>query len=228
MSNKTYNQYCAIAQALDMVGERWTLLIIRNLLAGPKRFSDLLKGLPGVSTNILTDRLKALEDDAIIATRYLPPPAASSVYELTTSGYALVGALSALAQWGAQSLGAPQAGQAIVAESVIFMILGVFWRQDAFPAPVTCNFHVQDECYDHVFGVMLDAGTRIIEQPLDDAEVRMVSDLETLLRLSSKQLRLADAVEAGRVKLEGESQSRALLIQWAESWNPLASTSPAS
>ncbi|MDX2136448.1 MAG: helix-turn-helix domain-containing protein [Chloroflexota bacterium] len=217
MSNKTYNQYCAIAEALDRVGERWTLLIIRNLLAGPKRFSDLLKGLPGISTNILTDRLKALEEDAVIITRYLPPPAASTVYELTPSGYGLVGALSALAQWGAQSLGTPQAGQTVVAESVIFMILGVFWRQSAFPEPVTCNFHVQDACYDHVFGVMLDTGARIKDQPLDDAEVRLVSDLETLLRLSSKQLRLADTVEAGRVRLEGEPQPRALLIQWADS-----------
>ena len=58
MANKTYNQYCSIAHALDSLGERWTLLVVRNLLMGPKRFSDLMKGLPGISTNILTDRLK--------------------------------------------------------------------------------------------------------------------------------------------------------------------------
>ncbi|MEO0597489.1 MAG: helix-turn-helix domain-containing protein, partial [Chloroflexota bacterium] len=72
MANKTYNQYCAIANALDIVGERWTLLVVRNLLAGSKRFSDLQKGLPGISTNVLTDRLKKLEANDTIASRYLP------------------------------------------------------------------------------------------------------------------------------------------------------------
>ena len=80
MTQKTYNQYCPLAHALDLVGERWTLLIIRNLFVGPKRFSDLARGLPTIGTNILTDRLKTLEGNGLIQTRFLPPPAASSVY----------------------------------------------------------------------------------------------------------------------------------------------------
>ena len=110
MTQKTYNQYCPVAHALDLVGERWTLLIIRNLFVGPKRFSDLLRGLPGIGTNILTGRLKALEENGLIQSRFLPPPAASSVYELTPYGRSLQDVMVALALWGVQSLGAPKVG----------------------------------------------------------------------------------------------------------------------
>src|SRR5215475_11332621 len=103
MTQKTYHQYCPIVHALDLVGERWTLLIIRNLFAGPKRFSDLAHGLPGIGTNILTARLKALEESGLIQSRYLPPPAASSVYELTPYGRSLEDVMVALVLWGAQS-----------------------------------------------------------------------------------------------------------------------------
>src|SRR6476469_8467596 len=75
MKDKGYNQYCGLAYALDMVGERWTLLVVRELMAGPRRFKDLVDGLPGISTHLLTDRLKPLEQRAIIKRRVLPPPA---------------------------------------------------------------------------------------------------------------------------------------------------------
>ena len=86
MSKRSYNQYCAVARALDIVGERWTLLIVRELLTGPKRFKDLLEGLPGIGTNLLTGRLKDLEGYGVVHRVTLPPPAASKVYELTELG----------------------------------------------------------------------------------------------------------------------------------------------
>ena len=86
MGTRAYNQYCALAHALDIVGERWTLLIVRELLVGPRRFKDLLDGLPGISTNLLSNRLKGLEESGVLRRRItLPPPAASTVYELTPS-----------------------------------------------------------------------------------------------------------------------------------------------
>ncbi|NJM05348.1 helix-turn-helix transcriptional regulator [Candidatus Gracilibacteria bacterium] len=105
MPQRSYNQYCPIANALDLIGERWSLLIVRDLLLGPKRFSDLRNALPGIGTNILTDRLKGLEEAGIIARRVLPPPAASTVYELTPYGQLLDGPVQALAQWGGMTLG---------------------------------------------------------------------------------------------------------------------------
>lgn len=97
---RRYKQLCGLAVGLDVIGERWTLLIIRDLLLGPKRYSDLASGLPGIGTNLLATRLKTLEGHALITQRRLPPPAASTVYELTESGEALEETVLALARWG--------------------------------------------------------------------------------------------------------------------------------
>src|SRR5215207_1930509 len=102
MNNRSYHQYCGLAYALDIVGERWTLLVIRELSAGPRRFKDLLDGLPGISTNLLAERLKHLEQQGVIRHRTLAPPAGSSVYELTAIGRALEPTLLALGKWGSQ------------------------------------------------------------------------------------------------------------------------------
>jgi DNA-binding HxlR family transcriptional regulator len=111
--DRTYRQYCGLARALDLVGERWALLVVRELLLGPKRFTDLLDGLPGVSTNVLATRLRGLERAGVVERNLLPPPAASAVYELTGYGRALEPAVAALGRWGAASLGAREAGQTL-------------------------------------------------------------------------------------------------------------------
>lgn len=102
MTTRSYNQYCGLAYALDIIGERWTLLIIRELIAGPRRFTDLMRGLPEISSNLLTERLKSLEQNGVIRRRVLPPPAASTVYELTPLGRSLENALLELGRWGSQ------------------------------------------------------------------------------------------------------------------------------
>jgi DNA-binding HxlR family transcriptional regulator len=104
---KRYDQYCPIAHALGVVGERWTLLVVRELAHGPLRYTDLVDRLPGIGTNILADRLKELEAAGVIEKRKLPPPAASTVYELTAHGAGLRPVLHELARWGARSLGPP-------------------------------------------------------------------------------------------------------------------------
>src|SRR3712207_6674695 len=100
MSGRSYDQFCALAKALDVLGERWTLLVVRELLLGPKRYSDLLEGLPGIGTNLLATRLKTLEANGLVARRRLPAPAASTVYELTDRGRGLEPALYELMRWG--------------------------------------------------------------------------------------------------------------------------------
>ncbi len=105
MSRRSYDQYCAVARALDAVGERWSLLIVRELLGGPRRYTDLHADLPGVSTDILAGRLKQLEADGVILRRKLERPANAVVYELTEQGLALDRAVAALGEWGLALLG---------------------------------------------------------------------------------------------------------------------------
>ena len=105
---KSYDQYCPVAHALDLVGERWSLLVVRELLEeGPLRYSDLHAQLEGCGTNILAARLKALEQGGVVRRRRLDPPAASWVYELTEYGAGLREVLHVLGHWGARSLGPP-------------------------------------------------------------------------------------------------------------------------
>lgn len=105
--SKPYTQYCPIACSLGLVGERWTLLVVRELMHGPKRYTDLVDGLHGIGTNILAARLKELEAAGLVERRKLPPPAASTVYELTPTGRELRPVLHELARFGARLIGPP-------------------------------------------------------------------------------------------------------------------------
>jgi DNA-binding HxlR family transcriptional regulator/putative sterol carrier protein len=107
---KSYHQYCPVAHALDQVGDRWELLIVRELMLGQRRYTDLAEALPGIGSNILTSRLRELESAGVVRKTKLPPPWAVTVYELTEHGRALDGVLRALALWGAHTLGAPDPG----------------------------------------------------------------------------------------------------------------------
>src|ERR1035438_10210648 len=104
MPRRSYDQYCPLARGMDVVGERWTVLIVRELLAGPRRYTDLHADLPGVSTDVLASRLKEMENDGLVSHRRLAPPAAAAVYELTPRGWDLLPALMVLADWGAADL----------------------------------------------------------------------------------------------------------------------------
>ena len=105
---RSYGQWCGIARALDIVGERWSLLIVRNLLVGPKRYRDLLDGLPGIGTNLLARRLRDLEGYGVVERAKLPAPASATVYQLTRKGLELEPVVLALGSWGWEYLGEPQ------------------------------------------------------------------------------------------------------------------------
>jgi len=100
---RSYDDPCGLARALDLVGERWALLVVRELLLGPKRFADLRRGLPGLSQNVLSQRLRELEEAAVVTRRRLEPPASTWAYELTAHGRALEPALVALSAWGSRT-----------------------------------------------------------------------------------------------------------------------------
>src|SRR5688572_9884889 len=130
MKNRSYNQFCALAYALDVVGERWTLLIIRELLTGPRRFKDLIDGLPGISTNLLSERLKNLEQQGLLSRRVLPPPAGSTVYELTLRGQALEKAVLELGRWGSQFLPTSLAGVALPSLGAMALAIKAFFQPE--------------------------------------------------------------------------------------------------
>lgn len=104
---KRYGQYCPVAHALDQVGDRWELLVVRELMLGQRRYTDLAEALPGIGSNILASRLRDLENVGIVRKTKLPPPLAVTVYELTDHGRELEPVLRSLARWGARTLGAP-------------------------------------------------------------------------------------------------------------------------
>jgi len=154
---RSYSHYCPIAHALDLVGERWSLLVVRELQHGPLRYTDLLEQLPGVSTNVLAARLRELELGGIVGRRRMPAPAASAVYELTELGQGLTPVLTALAHWGAHSLGPPPPDAELVRgwlERALRTALGETAPRGSF------ELHVGDEIASLVDGVIEAGVTR--------------------------------------------------------------------
>lgn len=215
MAEHSYHQYCPVAHALDLVGDRWTLLIIRDLLMGPKRFVDLQTGLPGIGTNILTARLKGLEQNKVVARRFLPPPAASTVYELTAYGYRLEESLTALAHWGAQSLGSLMPDQVIEPDSVKMSLYGLFkatkMQEDG---PVTYEVHCEDERFQQVFSVRIDEkSVEVMPGAATAPDVVIHLNVETLYALSAQQITLQEAIGCGKVSLEGSNRATTSFIE---------------
>jgi DNA-binding HxlR family transcriptional regulator len=177
VTSRTYDQFCGVARALDLVGERWALLVVRDLILGPKRFTDLRRGLPGIGTNILAARLKELERGGIVARRTLPPPAASVVYELTEYGRALEGPLLALGRWGAMSMG-QRDGQALRSEWLA-VALKAFFRPEA-AAGLTATVELRFD--DGTFRARIDGGSLVVEPcSPNGADLVLRTEVETLI-----------------------------------------------
>lgn len=126
VSKRAYGQYCGFARALELVGERWALMIVRDLLVGPKRFSDLQRGLPGIPTNVLTARLKEMEQTGIVERVAQPRPAGGVAYQLTPGGTDLEAAVHALGRWGAKRLGDPRADERVTVDSLVIALRSTF------------------------------------------------------------------------------------------------------
>ncbi|QFR01196.1 helix-turn-helix transcriptional regulator [Streptomyces phaeolivaceus] len=197
---RSYDQYCSAARALDVVGDRWTLLIVRELLAGPRRYTDLHADLPGVSTDVLAGRLKDMERDGLTTRRRLPPPGAVYVYELTGRGRELLPVLQALGTWGEAALGERRATDAVRAH---WFALPLLRALDGF-APGLVEVRL-DEGEFHVW-VGAEKGRPVYgDGPAGEAaDVRLTFDAGTCGELGRGELGLRDAVRAGRVGVVGE------------------------
>jgi len=211
VSRRTYDQYCAVARALDVVGERWTLLLVRELLTGPKRFKDLLDGLPGIGTTLLTARLKDLEGHGIIRRVTLPPPAGSRVYELTDLGRSLEPVIMSLSRWGLRLLGAPRQEDDLQPGWAMVALQSTLKPPAAGGSRETYEFRVDDEVF-HVRAEGDDVETR--QGPASDPDLIVGGDTETLLGIATGRLGPAEAVELGVIRVEGnrDALSRCLAM----------------
>ncbi len=147
MEERSYNQNCALAHALDVIGERWSLVLIRELLIGPRRYKDLMDGLAGIGNNLLASRLKELELANIVERTILPPPAGSAVYKLTSLGRSLESAVQELIKWGFQLNNKGQPENLSRPEWDIVAMRSLFQPDAAKGKNGACQFQVEDVFY---------------------------------------------------------------------------------
>ena len=200
VARRSYEQYCTMARALDIVGERWTLLIVRELMLGPRRFTDLLDNLPGIGRNLLSARLRHMEDEGLLRRAELPAPAASRVYQLTADGRALGPVLTELSRWGIGRLGPPEPRQAFRPAWAMFPLSYTADRDAARGLHETYEFRVDTD----TFRLEIDDGTVLpLSGPADHPDLVLTLTGETMLDLLSGELGPLDAVTSGRVAVEG-------------------------
>jgi len=202
-SRRTYADACGIARALDLVGERWALMIVRELLLGPKRFTDIRAGLPHLSADVLAQRLRELEEAGLVSHHRLPPPAASQVYELTVRGRALEPVLVELGRWGGTFAPPPPEGCEMSLDAHILSMRTLFDPGLArdLDARVElrlggCIFHAS--VAGGAFEIDRDRGGG----PEPDATI--ATDPPTLIAVLHGHRPLADALRAGDLTIDGD------------------------
>jgi DNA-binding HxlR family transcriptional regulator len=199
-TSRTYGEACGIPRALDRVGERWALLVVRELMLGPKRFTDLKTGLPHASPNVLAQRLRELEQAGVVRKRRLPPPAASQVYELTEWGAELESVLVALGRWGARAPLEPECTGMSV-DSHVVSLATLFAPERAGDLSARLELRMGED----VFRVIvaegeIDAGRGDVPSP--DAVLTL--EPGTLLALIHGEVTVADALATGALAIDGD------------------------
>jgi DNA-binding HxlR family transcriptional regulator len=198
MKRRNYRQYCATARALDVIGERWTLLLIRELLTGPKRNKDLLENLPGIGTNLLASRLRYLEGSGLVVRTKLPPPAGSVVYQLTELGRGVEPIVMALARWGQNLLGAPCDEDEVRPSWSVLNMKALFRPERAAGIAESYEFRIDDD----VFHVSIENGRANAAQgPAVDPDLVVKADTDTFLAVASGTLLPEQAVESSAAEL---------------------------
>jgi DNA-binding HxlR family transcriptional regulator len=204
MTQHRYQQFCALARALDVAGDRWTLLIVRELAPGPRRFTDLLDGLPGISRNLLTGRLRALERDGILARQELPPPAARQVYELTDDGRDLAVAMAPLIAWGARRIGDRKPGESFRARWPAVAMAGLADREAARGVSETYQYLVGESAFHFIVD---DGSVELHDGRAQDPAVTLTTDEETWADIVSGKLRSSSAAATGALTVAGDPEA---------------------
>ncbi|TWD24213.1 HxlR family transcriptional regulator [Streptomyces sp. T12] len=195
---RSYDQYCSAARALDVVGDRWTLLIVRELLAGPRRYTDLHADLPGVSTDVLASRLKDMERDGLTTRRRLPPPGAAYVYELTLRGRELLPVLQALGTWGEPELGERRPTDAVRAHWFALPLLR------SLKGEGLVEVRLEEGCFHLHVGAQ--EGPVHGDGPAPrDPDAVLTLDTATCTAVGRGTLPLAEAIRTGHIEVAGDT-----------------------
>jgi DNA-binding HxlR family transcriptional regulator len=200
MARRSYAQYCSLARALDIVGERWTLLILRELMIGPRRFSQLVDALPGIGKNLLSARLRHLQDEGLV-TPTEATEAGRSAYELTTDGRSLGPALGELSRWGVQRLGPPTPQHTFRPAWAMFPLNYMADRSAARGIDETYEFRIDAETF-HLRVADGDIESRSGPAPAPDLVLTL--DGSTMLELLADELDPLEALSTGRVAFAGD------------------------
>lgn len=171
---KTYGELCPLSRALDLVGDRWAMLVIRELIFGPRRYSDLADGLPGIGSNVLAARLADLQQAGVISKSALPKPTPVTVYQLTDAGRALLPAIGALASWGAAHGRRPAEGDALQPAWLLLLMIG---RPTALRPGEACQMHIDGEVFTLQAGP---SGLRIQTGTPREADAAIILRLDAL------------------------------------------------
>jgi DNA-binding HxlR family transcriptional regulator len=207
---RSYAQLCGIATALDVIGDRWAPLIVRDLLLGPLRFGDLADGLPGVGTNTLTARLKHLEAAGVVGRRLLPLPDRGTVYELTDYGRELEPILLALGRWGTRSMGRVPGEVVTRSRWLVAAMLAFHDSSRRVARPTTWELRLSDGVFTVVAaGTSLTVAAGAPEQ----ADVGVTTSDADMHALLTGQLTPADAVASGAVTLDGDAKALSRLVE---------------
>jgi len=206
---RQFGQYCGLARALELIGERWALLVIRDLLVGPRRFSDLQHGLTRIPSNVLSARLQELEAAGVVERKLLPRPSGAVVYELTPYGKELETVVLSLGRWGAQRLGEPRAEERVTPESLVIALRSTFRPEAA--RGVNASFEL---C---VGQVVLHAKVRgskleVAAGPLPDADVRIETGL-ALKALMAGEMSVNEAKASGVLRATGPAKLLANFVE---------------
>jgi DNA-binding HxlR family transcriptional regulator len=197
---RTYGETCSIARALDLVGERWTLLIVRELLIGPKRFTDLQVGLPGVPSSLLGARLGSLRQAGLVEQRRLPPPAASTVYKLTDSGMAMEETITALGRWGSRFGRARASSDARNAEWLLAMLRSLFQPDRSVGIQETYVLRFGD---DVVTAEIADGELRLSLRAAPEASAVLLLDGSAFVDIAIGRVTVDDSLANGVLRVEG-------------------------
>lgn len=220
---RTYGDGCAIARALDLVGERWALLVVRELLLGPKRHTDLRRGLPHASPNVLSHRLRELEHAGVVRRHKLPPPAGARVYELTDWGRELEEIVISLGRWGARSP-TPSDAPIVSADSIILALHARFDPVAAHGLRASYELRLGE---DRFRIEVADDEIEVARGGADQADATIETDPGTLDAVLWRGRPLADAQRSGRMTIEGGKATVERFARLFPMPEPAAAASPA-
>jgi DNA-binding HxlR family transcriptional regulator/putative sterol carrier protein len=204
MPDHRYQQYCALARALDVAGDRWTLLIVRELVPGPRRFTDLLDGLPGISRNLLTERLRDLERDGVVTRQALPPPAARQVYDLTDGGRGLAAAMTPLIAWGAQRMSAREPTESFHPRWAAVAMSVLADRDAASGVRETYQFVIDRWAFHFVID---DGAIQLRDGWAEDPATTWTTDEDTWSQIVSGTTTAPAAIDRAALTVEGDSKA---------------------